>query len=164
MRGPEVLPLEQPLPRLLGVEHPLLLLPLRVERQVGRVVQVMQLPPKPQLSPPAKQPFVLPPQPPLPRPLRLRDEDRRPVDEPHQRWEQPLRLLELVKAVRREGKEEPVRALKLPYELQAPAARPQFVQLDDLLVRLPRRIPRVEREPVPLLQARQLFMKWPPAA
>lgn len=89
----EVLPLEQPLPGVVRVEHPLLVLPLRLKEQMGRLIELVQLPPKSQLPPPPKQPFVFPPQPPLAGPLRVRDENRWPFDEAHQEREQWVRLL-----------------------------------------------------------------------
>lgn len=55
-----------------------------------------------------------------------------------------------------------MRPLEVAHEVQTAPPRPPLVQLDNLLVRLPRRVPRVERKPLPLLQARQLLVEWPP--
>lgn len=84
---------------------------------MSRVIQLLKDAPPPQLSPSPKQPFVVASQPPVACPLRLRDEDRRPLDETHRKRKQRVRLLQVLKNVRDPREDERLRDVDVAHKL-----------------------------------------------
>lgn len=131
------------------VQHPVLLLPL--QKEVEHLLQEVPLPPLAQVAPRSEQVLIVETEVPLSRPLRVCDDDwwplRRRTEQVRQELEQGVQPRRVPKEALKELEEEQE---KWPVEvrtvLQQELPVAPLAQSEDLLVRLPQRMPMAQLE------------------